>query len=120
MSLGCMNNRKKLYLGLCFATLALVLMLTLVNVASRRELRRLSPPQEVSQFSEFSKVMSPPASLRLTAVDAQAYLLWTGKVAEGWRLPSGPPAYVFDKTGRLVEWRADNRDDPSFYGKWYG
>lgn len=32
--------------------------------------------------------------------------------------PSGPPAYVFDRSGRLVEWTRDSGDDPGFKRKW--
>lgn len=38
----------------------------------------------------------------------------------GWALPSGPPAYVFDSKGKLIDWSGDTGDDPGFREKWSG
>lgn len=32
--------------------------------------------------------------------------------------PSGPPAYIFDEPGALVDWCRDLGDNPSFARKW--
>lgn len=32
--------------------------------------------------------------------------------------PSGPPAYIFDETGALVDWCRDLGDNPSFARRW--
>lgn len=34
-------------------------------------------------------------------------------------LSSGPSAYVFDETGRLVDWTSDMGDDPVFANPWF-
>lgn len=33
-------------------------------------------------------------------------------------LQSGPPVFVFDSTGRLVDWTSDSGDAPSFTARW--
>lgn len=33
-------------------------------------------------------------------------------------MPSGPPAYVFDEAGRLVDWTADSGDSSDFMQRW--
>jgi hypothetical protein len=33
-------------------------------------------------------------------------------------MPSGPAAYVFDKSGRMIEWSRDSGDDPGFQNRW--
>ena len=35
-------------------------------------------------------------------------------------VPSGPPLYVFDENGVLVDWCRDSGDQPSFAKKWGG
>lgn len=34
-------------------------------------------------------------------------------------LPSGPPAYIFDKNGNLIDYSLDTGDDPDFLSKWH-
>lgn len=36
----------------------------------------------------------------------------------GHAVPSGPPAYVFDSKGQLVDWSLDTGEDPEFFRKW--
>jgi len=36
----------------------------------------------------------------------------------GGVLPSGPSAYIFDRTGRLVDYSLDIGDDPDFDERW--
>ncbi len=46
------------------------------------------------------------------------YFVATLRVSSGMALPSGPPAYVFDATGRLVDWSADTGEDPRYLTAW--
>jgi hypothetical protein len=36
----------------------------------------------------------------------------------GGVLPSGPAGYVFDRSGRMVDWTHDSGDDSGFQQKW--
>jgi hypothetical protein len=114
-----MSKRSKFWLEMCLVTLAFGVAYSCYTIACRREESKLAPPPGVRGFSDFSKAMPPPFSILISTVDGQEYLLWTGKVPAGWRLASGPPAYVFDKTGQLIDWTVDNGEAPTFYEKWY-
>lgn len=37
---------------------------------------------------------------------------------EKWTVTGGSPAYVFDATGRLVDWSSDIVDDSAFESRW--
>ena len=82
------------------------------------EVRRLSPPHSAQNLRGFLTHM--PAPDRLTKIDVagQEYLLVTGVLPSSITLPSGPPQYVFDTSGRLVDWSMDCDDDPDFVAKW--
>jgi hypothetical protein len=63
--------------------------------------------------------MPEPARAEVFTQDGQDYLLLTGTTQVFPRLPSGPPRYVFNKTGRLVEWVPDSKSG-TFWGLWPG
>ena len=48
-----------------------------------------------------------------------SYILWIGRVHKDCLLlPSGPPIYIFDADGNLIDFVSDSGDSPSFYKKW--
>ncbi len=49
---------------------------------------------------------------------ADQYFVVTLRVSSGMALPSGPPAYVFDARGRLVDWSMDTGEDPRYISAW--
>ena len=50
----------------------------------------------------------------------QQYIFVTGRMTPLWfvTIPSGPPCYVFDANGQLIDWTVDVGDDPRFQEKW--
>lgn len=48
------------------------------------------------------------------------YLMVEGAYQMLPRVPSGPPVYVYDATGRLADWTADEGDDEAFQSRWFG
>ena len=52
--------------------------------------------------------------------DAKKYLVLYGPLPSDWSNPSGPPVYVFDTAGVLVDWTSDIGDDKAFCGRWPG
>ena len=80
---------------------------------------RNSLPESVTTYHQFLETMPEPAELELVKVSGHSYLLVIGPLAGGLALPSGPPAYVFDSTGRLVAWTLDSGEDPDFTSRWW-
>ena len=62
--------------------------------------------------------MPEPTELSLVSVDDATFLQVTGPVSWGLAVPSGPPVYIFDRTGVLVAWTPDSGDDPEFSSAW--
>ena len=80
---------------------------------------RNSLPESVTNYQQFLTSMPEPAKLALVQVRGDSYLLVTGPLSRGLALPSGPPVYVFDSSGRLVTWTLDSGDDPDFASTWW-
>ena len=51
-------------------------------------------------------------------VDGKKYLALFGEVESFPAFPSGPPVYVFDQAGSLVDWTSNEGDDEAFHKKW--
>jgi hypothetical protein len=69
-------------------------------------------------LAECLQKMPEPARTEVFTQDGQDYLLLQGESQAFPRFPSGPPMYVFDRTGRLVDWTTDSGDDDAFWKRW--
>jgi hypothetical protein len=78
--------------------------------------RRTVPPTWVTNFSTFAQWQRSPRDIEVIRHDGADYLLATGP--GGGLLPSGPSGYVFDCSGRLVDWSSDIGDSSRFQDKW--
>lgn len=50
--------------------------------------------------------------------DSVDYYVAFGPIKALLALPSGPPAYVFDSKGKMIDWSSDIGDDSHFSDKW--
>jgi hypothetical protein len=77
---------------------------------------RAKPPADVRDLNSFLKWRTDAEPFRTTNVAGNEHLVATAKPVG--LMPSGPPAYVFDPWGNLVDWSADTGDDRQFGVKW--
>ena len=66
---------------------------------------------------------SPPYRARVFEVAGQEYVAVFGPWRVSPRFPSGPPVYVYDQQGRLVDWCGDTGDgglNPKWNGAYQG
>jgi len=68
-------------------------------------------------MAELEQQIGKPESLRPHLHNGSSYTIWSGPTKEIY-LPSGPPVYVFDSAGKLLDWSRDSGDDPTFLQKW--
>ena len=77
------------------------------------------PPANATNFIGFLQFQPQPAKIRKFAHAEKTYVEVLGDAHTSLlSLPSGPPAYIFDETGLLVDWTADRGDAPTFVNKW--
>ena len=79
---------------------------------------RAKPPATVRNLEQYLGWQTRHRRAELQDVGGQTFVVMHGPLAG--LVPSGPPVYVFDSTGRLVDWTTDSGDDPRFQGKWFG
>ncbi len=84
---------------------------------AKRQFRRL----HLSGFSLAHHLETMPTPMRFGVIEHEGsnYLRIEGPSAY-LTAPPGPPMYVFDKSGKLVDWTSDAVDDHSFLGRWPG
>lgn len=96
----------------------LVLFLSFAGVVAyeMHAARLAAPPTHVTTLNSFLQWLpgTHPAAVR--QFRGSEYLIIFGPL-NGF-VSSGPPAYVFDKSGQFVEWVPDSGDDSNFERRW--
>ena len=84
----------------------------------KKALDAVNPSKYGTNLTAFLEAMQPQ-EVRYCEQDGSTYFLVIGKpVVSVFSLPSGPPGYVFDGAGNLVEWCQDLGDNPNFSKRW--
>jgi hypothetical protein len=97
---------------------ALAIVFTLLTVLfayDAHERRKLIPPADLTLDAFFDWQPSSRWAVIKPTGNGE-YLILIGPTS-GF-LPSGPSAYVFDKTGQLVDWETDVGDSVRFERRW--
>ena len=71
----------------------------------------------VSSLNSFIEWQPGPQRAVVRERDGDRYLIVFGPLTG--LLPSGPPAYVFDSSGALVDWARDSGDNGEFESDWH-
>lgn len=74
-----------------------------------RDLQSLAPPPNANTLASFAEQMPAPKRVAQVDDDGVPKIVWVGDTAK-WALVSGPPCYVFDASGKLIEWNASTGD----------
>lgn len=76
-------------------------------------------PEGGTDLITFLEARPEPSRIRKFVHNEKVHIEVLGKpVMSPLSVPSGPPAYVFDETGALVDWTGDRGDDSAFMRKW--
>jgi hypothetical protein len=98
------SGRSKLRLLLFLKGLATVVGLLVAYLAlDMFTSYRMAPPSLGCTVAELAAKLPPPRRLAVIATPAGKRMIWLGDTP-WWVVRSGPPCYVFDARGRLVEW----------------
>lgn len=78
---------------------------------------RTAPPESVNELIAFIDWCQSAEKFRIVEGSDGEHLLAANE--NNGLLPSGPAAYVFDKSGHLTDWSSDVGDDSRFQQKWW-
>lgn len=88
-------------------------------VAVERWASSNSPEGKFSTLGAYLVSARPPARVARLYTPEGTYYVAYGSMAGSWlAVPSGPPAYVFDGSGMLVDYSSAIGDDSMFHKKW--
>ena len=107
-----MSIRQKVYGFIIVALLLLGILIWSVN----RDLQAARPRS--NEFFEFIRLAPVTQITRVELLDigTNEYIEIIGERPS--ILASGPPAYIFDASGQLVDWTSDDGEDPRFQRAW--
>jgi hypothetical protein len=66
---------------------------------------RIVPPEGVRTLEDFIREMRPAAVIAEVSHEGKPCVLWIGQVEFPNTFPSGPPCYLFDRKGNLLDWQ---------------
>ncbi|HTU27044.1 MAG TPA: hypothetical protein VMF30_16675 [Pirellulales bacterium] len=66
----------------------------------------LTPPSPHCTLAELAGCVPAPVRLAFVTGQGATRLVWIGSIPR-FAVRSGPPCYVFDTQGRLIDWRAE-------------
>lgn len=106
------------------AELIIVVFITFIFVCSltASEVRwaKLNDPN--GKFSNISSYLAHgrlPSRVSKVVNGGKTFYITFSPIDDMWfALPSGPAAYVFDETGKMVHWSSDIGDDTQFQRQW--
>jgi hypothetical protein len=78
------------------------------------------PGAKGQTFNDFIQSKRAPRKMELLETGNQQYVFIIGRMTPLWliTISSGPPCYVFDARGGLIDWTADMGDDSRFVKRW--
>lgn len=100
------NSRKSARLAWLTIALCTTAPVILYLFYENRINAKLEPPKANCTLVELAKHVAPPNHLAEVKQNGQQRLVWVGTVPR-YTLRSGPPCYVFDQRGRLIDWVAE-------------
>ncbi|MBX7259717.1 MAG: hypothetical protein K1Y02_25400 [Candidatus Hydrogenedentes bacterium] len=80
--------------------------------------RRINPKGKFGTLQEYLARHPDTTRIYKTEKNGNQYIIAHGKVDAPLALPSSPPAYVFDSSGKLIDWAKDPGDNSNFQDKW--
>ena len=99
----------------------LIAVLPLYWIGSEFFYARSKLPSGVSKISDFYQRFGLPTHVRQLQREGVTHYELSGRLPRlPWMLafPSSPPAYVFDESGRFVEWCSDPGDSGRYQQRW--
>ncbi len=75
-------------------------------------------PRGVETIQDFYARYGNPPAVESFFINSRVYYRVIGEIAAPLAFPRGNPVYVFDATGRLVDWTAESDGDPDFRARW--
>lgn len=75
-------------------------------------------PRGVETIQDFYRRYGNPPAVESFSINARSYYRVIGEIAAPLAFPKGNPQYIFDGTGRLVDWTAAVDADPDFQARW--
>jgi len=87
----------------------------------RRSRKAVIPPDGLTNLVSFLEGRTNVARLRQFTNDGKVYVeVFAQYPPSMLKLRSGPPTYIFDVSGGMVDWTADRGDATAFVRRWGG
>jgi hypothetical protein len=80
---------------------------------------KVALPGNIVTLAQFSSKMPPPQKVIVFEKDGSSFVEVIGQLPGFPKVPSGPPAYIFDSSGQIAYWTGDTGDSAGYWEKWH-
>jgi hypothetical protein len=113
------KSTRSTIVGIGALILAACILLGAVEIEHRRWMQSIRVPEHAGSILDAVRSVSDRAGIFRVNAGAEHYIKVVGTPKPGvFVLPSGPPIYIFDRNGSLVDWTPDSGEDPEFQRAW--
>ena len=117
MSVGVSTMKRRIAVGLACCVLVVGGLGSWI-FSEIRWSRINNPEGKFSAVSGYLAAGRLPTRVTKVRKDGATYFIAYSPMDTWLALPSGPAAYVFDETGKMINWSCDAGDDPNFEKNW--
>jgi hypothetical protein len=110
-------RKVKGYLKLLLSVPVVVTLLYLGSVLYNHE---RVVPRGVETVQDFYVRYGNPPRVDGLFVGGRKFYRVIGEIPAPLGFPKGNPVYIFDSTGRLIDWTGESLNDPDFASRWAG
>jgi hypothetical protein len=75
-------------------------------------------PKGVQTIQDFYRRYGEPPQVETISADGRTFYRVIGEIQAPLAFPKGHPEYIFDATGRLIDWSGAVGNDPEFRTRW--
>lgn len=75
-------------------------------------------PRGVETIQDFYRRYGNPPAVESFVINNRGYYRVIGEIAAPLAFPKGNPIYIFDATGRLIDWTGEVNADADFRARW--
>ncbi|NCC62228.1 MAG: hypothetical protein EOM12_15110 [Verrucomicrobiae bacterium] len=114
-----MSKNRQWILDILFIMIMIFLVLVVLRISENRWEKLNNPTDKFHNINEYLEKGYTPSCVTKVKRGTNIFIIIYGTLTNKWlAIPSGPAAYVFDSSGKMIDWSYDVGDDSQYKLNW--